>query len=88
MLINQEEKLNLKTDSEVEKWMSTYKNLQDLASDLPSGLYLIAQAYSGNKKDAQAQPLLEYTAKTYPKNVYGILSQVRIDANKGQFRCG
>jgi hypothetical protein len=39
------------TDSDVEKWMSAYKYRPEFASELPNSIYLIAQAYSNNKKD-------------------------------------
>jgi tetratricopeptide (TPR) repeat protein len=67
-------------DSDVEKWMSTYKNRTEFASELPNAIYLIAQAYSNNKKDSLANPLFQFVASTYKKTIYGTLSQMRIDA--------
>jgi tetratricopeptide (TPR) repeat protein len=72
-------------DSDVEKWMSTYKYRPEFASELPNSIYLIAQAYSNNKKDEKANPLFQFVASTYPKTIYGTLSQMRIDAINKSF---
>jgi TolA-binding protein len=72
-------------DSDVEKWMSTYKNQPEFASELPNSIYLIAQAYSNNKKDEKANILFQIVASTYPKTIYGTLSQMRIDAINKDF---
>jgi tetratricopeptide (TPR) repeat protein len=63
-------------DADVDKWMKRYKDQPDRVT----GIYLLAQAYSGNKKDEEALKLYEYAAKNYPKNIYGILSQIRYEA--------
>jgi outer membrane protein assembly factor BamD (BamD/ComL family) len=67
-------------DEAVAQWMNTYKNRTEFASELPNAIYLIAQAYSNNKKDEKANPLFQYVASTYTKTIYGTLSQMRIDA--------
>jgi outer membrane protein assembly factor BamD (BamD/ComL family) len=72
-------------DSDVEKWMNTYKNRTEFASELPNAIYLIAQAYSNNKKDDNANHLFKIVASTYPKTIYGTLSQMRIDAINKNF---
>jgi TolA-binding protein len=72
-------------DEAVSQWMSLYKNRTEFASELPNSIYLIAQAYSNNKKDEKANPLFQYVASTYPKTLYGTLSQMRIDAINKDF---
>jgi outer membrane protein assembly factor BamD (BamD/ComL family) len=72
-------------DSDVEKWMSAYKNQPEFASELPNSIYLIAQAYSNNKKDEKGNILFQIVASTYPKTLYGTLAQMRIDAINKDF---
>jgi tetratricopeptide (TPR) repeat protein len=72
-------------DEAVTQWMNTYKNRTEFASELPNSIYLIAQAYSNNKKDSLANPLFQFVASTYPKTLYGTLSQMRIDAINKSF---
>ncbi len=68
-------------DSEVQKWQNKYSNQPEQAM----GAYIIARAYAGNNKEEKAVELFQYAAAIAPKNIYGMLSQIRYDAAKKNY---
>ncbi len=65
-----------KADAEVDLWLSKYSSQPEQAM----GAYIIASDYAGNKKEEKAVELFEYAAAIAPKDIFGMLSQIRYDA--------